>query len=266
MSPTPIGSDPSKPQSDAVKAYMAGQPYISKWNNYFSRIRVSATSGGAGAVYSVPAGNEFIGFGYARGGDMGPAGAPGVIATYADTNIQTPSQTIAGEILEVDGIGMILLGQSDAALAKQLDQNLSVKIRMNGNTDYPLGIPSMIPGPGGLFGVSDAQSVASNLGDQAGIQIGSLNNGIPYAMNYFALPEPMVWANAGKQDSTLNVIVKTERTTTTLLSYTSANRAAVAGGATTQGTAAYTAPLFAAVFLDYMIVVIARTVTRVSDN
>ena len=177
--PNPAQASSSKPQSRALQAYLSGNPFNSKWNAYYSRIRIAATSGTSATGYTTTAGTEFLGFGYSRGADMGPAGNAGVIATYADTNIQTPSQTVAGEAIEIDGVGMIVLGQSDANLLKNIDQNTSVKIRMNGATDFPMGIPSMLPGPGGLFGVSEAQSVASPQEAQVAIQIGMMTNGIP---------------------------------------------------------------------------------------
>ena len=181
------------------------------------------------------------------------------------THILTASQTVAGEALEIDGIGLILLQQSDMNLAKQLDQCLSVTLRMNGNTNYPMGIPSMLPGPGGLMGTSEAASIAPDQLSQLAF-VGAMSNGLPHITNYFPLPEPMIWSSAGKTDSTLNVIVKAERSVTTNPNYGSLARVAVAGGATTSGTAIYTPPLFGAVFVDYMIVVVGRTILPLSAN
>lgn len=266
MPPMPINiADTTQPQSAALQAYIAGKPYQSKWNAYFSRIRVSAVSGTGATGFTVLAGPEFKAFGYYVGGDMTAAGLPGVQATYADTNILTASQTVAGEALEIDGIGLILLQQSDMNLAKQLDQCLSVTLRMNGNTNYPMGIPSMLPGPGGLMGTSEAASIAPDQLSQLAF-VGAMSNGLPHITNYFPLPEPMIWSSAGKTDSTLNVIVKAERSVTTNPNYGSLARVAVAGGATTSGTAIYTPPLFGAVFVDYMIVVVGRTILPLSAN
>lgn len=264
---SPSLSSASGPQSDAVAKYLAGKPFNSKWNAYYSRVRISCTSGGvAGAPYVVAAGPEIFGFGYYRGGDMAAGGAPGTVATYADTNIQTASQTVSGEAIEIDGVGLILLTSSDANLAKALDPNVSVRIRLNGNTDYPMGVPCMLPGPGGLYGSSEAQSVFPDQQSQVGRQIGAMSNGIPQPSSFFPLPEPMIWASAGHEDSTLNVVLKIERTTTTIAQYGGAARVAVPGSGTTPGTAVYTPPLFAAIFVDYMIVIIGRTVHPQSDN
>jgi hypothetical protein len=259
-------SSSSQPQSNALKSYLAGKPFNSKWNAYYSRVRIACTSGGAGSSFVCASGNEFLGFGYSRGADMGPAGQAGHIATYADTNIQTPSQTVAGEAVEVDGVGLILLTSSDANFAKALDPNVSVKIRLNGSTDYPMGIPSMLPGPGGLFGASESLSVVPDQISQAGIVVGAMSNGIPHVTNFFPLPEPMIWSSAGKADSTINVILRTESTTTTIANYSGASRTAVAGGSSTPGTAVYTVPLFGVIFVDYMIVICGRTVLPLSDN
>ena len=266
--PTPAMPSASQPQSAAMTAFMNGQPFQSKWCAYYSRVRVAASSGGGGGgtPYTVNAGTELLGFGYSRGADMAPGGNAGHLATYADTNIQTPSQTIAGESIQIDGIGLIILGSSDANLAKSIDSILSVKIRMNGATDFPMGIPSMLPGPGGLFGASESQSVLPDQLSQAGLVIGALGNGLPFGGNCFALPEPMVWACAGRPDSTLNVVLKTESAVTTPAQYSAATRTAVAGGSTTSGTAAYTQPAASLIFVDYMIVLVGRTINQLSVN
>ena len=259
----------SEPQSRALQSYLAGKPFQSKWNAYYSRIRIVASAGstaGAGGGYTVASGPELIAFGYARGTDMGPGGQPGTLATYADTNIQTPSQTVAGEGIEIDGVGMIVLGQSDAQLLKALDQCVSVKVRMNGNTDYPMGIPSMVPSPGGLFGNSEAASMTPDQLSTVGIIVGAMSNGLPHISNYYPLPEPMIWAPAGHPDSTLNIVLKVERTAVTNPAYNTATRVAVAGGATTPGTAGFVPPNFANVWVDWMVVVIGRTVLGLSDN
>jgi hypothetical protein len=265
-SPSPALASSSQPQSAALAAYTKGIAFQSKWNAYYSRIHINAVSGTGATGFTVLAGPELKGFGYYNGQDMAAAGQAGTIATYADTNIQTASTTVASEAIEIDGIGLILLGQSDANLAKQLDQCLSVTLRMNGNTNYPMGIPSMLPGPGGLYGASEAASVVPDQLSQIAIQIGAMSNGIPHISNYYPLPEPMVWASAGAPDSTLNVIVKVERTCTTNPNFGAVARTAVAGGADTPGTAAYTPPLFGAVGVDYMIVLVGRTVNKLSSN
>jgi hypothetical protein len=250
----------STAQQAAVTAAIAGNPTQTKWNSYYSRIRISCTAGSSGVPYTVAQGNEFQAFGYSRNGDMTAAGLPGVQATPADTNILTPNQTISGEMILIMGIGIIALTQSDAQLLKALDQCVSVKIKTNGTQEYLMGVPSMVPGPGGLYGASEANSANPALGDAVSRSFGVISNGIPHITNYFPLPEPMIWASSGNGDSNFNVIFKTERAVTLLANYSGTTRTA------TTGVQAYTAPAFATVFVDYMTVVVGVTINPLSDN
>lgn len=249
----------SQPQSAALQAYIANKPYQSKHNSYYSRVRIAATSLAAN-TYTCASGAEVTAFGYNRNQDMAAAGLPGVVSTPADTNLTAANQTISGEAVEIHGIGLIVLGQSDANFLKQGDQCISVKLKTNGTTDYLLGIPSMVPSPGGLFGNSEAASVVPSLPDQVSRNIGIMGNGVPKIDNYFQLAEPMMWVAAGKGDSSLNVILKVERAFSTIAAY--------GGPARTAGTgiAPYTPPTFANVFIDYMVVLIGRTVNPLSSN
>jgi hypothetical protein len=143
---------------------------------------------------------------------------------------------------------------------KALDQNVSVKIRLNGSIDYKLGIPSMLPACGGLFGSSEAWSVAPSLPDQVSRNIGSLTNGLPVSDNFFPLPEPMLWMSAGRGDSTFNIILKVEQPVSTIPQWGSAARAAVA-----DSVAPYTPPTAAQVFADIKVVLIGCTVNPLSS-
>jgi hypothetical protein len=251
----------STAQQQLVQAAVSGQPFQTKWNSYYSRIRITSTSlDPAGIGYSVAAGGEYTAFGYSRNGDMTAAGQPGVQATPADTNILTANQTISGEMILILGIGIIALTQSDANLLKALDQCVSVKIKTNGTQEYLLGVPSMVPTPGGLFGASEALSVVPSLPDQLSRSVGVLGNGLPHVSNYFCLPEPMVWASSGQGDSNFNVIYKVERTCNTIDQYSGASR--IAG----VGVAPYTKPAFGSIWVDYMTVVIGVTVNPLSTS
>jgi hypothetical protein len=263
--PAAGAGDPSAPQTSAIDKYIAGRPFNSKWNAYFSRVRIGATSGGAGAAFVVAPSQDLIAFGYQRGQPMTTAGDPNHTATPADTNLQTASQTVSGEAIEIDGIGLILLSNSDPALAKAVDSVTSVKFKLNGTTDYYLGIPSMLPGPGGLFGYADSGSAYADQQAQRGF-VGAISNGIPHASNYYMIPEPMIWRAAGGPDSTLNVIFRVESQVSTPAYNAGSDRSAVAGGTGTSGTAAWTNPALAAVFADYMVVLVGRTVLPESDN
>jgi|ERR1017187_625987 hypothetical protein len=258
-------------QNSLIQKVMKGQATQTKWNSYYSRVRVGGAASGtnittlAAGQYTIQPAAPLRAFSYGRGQDMASAGIPGVLATAADTNITTANQTVAGEVLVIEGIGLILLGQSDAGLAKQLDQNLSVIIKLNSSTEYLLGVPSMVPGPGGLYGVSDAPSVGAGTLEQFAM-IGAMSNGIPSASNFMPLPEPMVWLPAGQGDSNFNVNLNVERATSTLLGYAHATRVEIASIATISPVAPYAAPLGTAVFVDYMVVLIGQTANPLSQN
>jgi hypothetical protein len=249
----------SPAQQSAVDNAMAGKATQTKWNAYYSRLRISATSLAAN-VYSIGAGQDFLGFGYGKNQDMTAAGLPGVQSTPADTNIITPNQTVSGEMVLIDGIGIIVLPQSDANFLKQLDQCVSVKIKTNGSQEYLMGIPQMLPGPGGLMGAAEAWSVVPNLQEQLSRSVGIISNGVPHSSNFYPLPEPMVWGPAGKGDSAFNVILHVERAASTISQFGGAARSAGTG------IAVYAPPTAAQVFVDYMIVVVGRTVNPLSDN
>ncbi len=257
----------SSAQNAANTAALAGNPIQTKWNSYYSRIRITATAVSNTVAFTVAPGSEFQAFGYSRNGDMTAAGLPGVQATPADTNILTPNQTISGEMILIVGIGIIALTQSDANLLKVLDQCTSVKIKTNGTQEYLLGVPSMVPGPGGLFGNSEAWSAAPDLQASVTRSFGVISNGIPHVSNYFQIPEPMIWASSGQGDSNFNVIFKVERAATTLVQWGSTARAAIVATAGAPGqVAAYTPPSFNQVFVDYMTVVVGCTINPLSDN
>jgi hypothetical protein len=253
----------SNAQRQKLKNIFNGLQTQSKWNSYYSRVRFTATGitvTGTLASYTLAAGAQVEAFGYTRTGDMSAAGLPGTVATVADTNILTANQTIAGETVVIQGISIMALAQSDANFLKQLDQSTSVKIKLNGVTDYLLGIPSMIPACGGLFGSSEAWSVAPSLADQVSRNIGVITNGIPHSSNFFPLSEPMLWCAAGRGDSNFAIDLKIERNVATINQFGSTARAAIA-----DYVAPYTPPTAAQTWVDYMIVLIGCTVNPLSS-
>jgi hypothetical protein len=261
----------SAAQRNRLLSVLKGQQSQSKWNAYYSRVRFTAASRVDTATtssFQLPAGAIVTAFGYTRTGDMAAAGLAGTTATIADTNIITANQTIASERVLIMGLGIMALAQSDAQFLKQLDQSTSVKIKLNGTTDYLMGIPSMSPGPGGLFGSSEAQSAAPDLQAQVSRSFGVITNGLPHTSNFYPLPEPMLWGAAGQADSTFAVELKVERAVATIptFGYGAGPRAAVAGGATTSGTAPYITPAAGSVFVDYMVVVVGCTINLLSSN
>jgi hypothetical protein len=243
---------------EKIARHFGGVQTQSKWNCYYSRVRFTCTSISA-LSYQIAAGAIVNAFSYGRGGaDMASAGLSGVQSTTADTNIITPNQTVAGESVLIEGVGLIALTQSDANLLKAADQNISVTIKTNGTTDYLLGIPSMIPSPGGLFGASEAWSTVPSLPDQLSRSVGVISNGLPHISNYLPLPEPMLWSSAGRGDSTFNIQLKVERTVATLAQFSGAARTAASG------VAPYTPPTAAQTFIDYMVVLVGVTLNPLS--
>jgi hypothetical protein len=246
-------------QKKELARHLGSKQTQTKWNSYYSRVRFTADTLAAN-VYSLAAGGYVQAFGYGRNQDMAAAGLAGVRATPADTNILTANQTIAGEMVLIEGVSIIMLAQSDANFAKRLDQTVSVKIKTNGTTEYLLGIPSMVPGCGGLFGSSEAWSVTPSIPDALSRSVGALSNGIPHSSNFMPLPEPMLWSSAGKGDSTFNVELKVEYAAATIAQFGSAARSAIA-----DYQQAYTPPTAAQTFVDYMIVLVGCTVNPLSS-
>jgi hypothetical protein len=254
----------SQAQRNRLHKVLAGQQTQSKWNAYYSRVRFTSTvrvDAGTTSSFQLPAGAIVTAFGYTRTGDMAAGGLPGVIATIADTNIITANQTIASERVLIQGIGIMALAQSDAQFLKQLDQSTSVKLKLNGTTDYLMGIPSMSPGPGGLFGSSEAQSAAPDLASQVSRSFGVITNGLPHTSNFYPLPEPMLWGAAGQADSTFAVELKIERAVATIPTFGAGAGPRVAAA----GVAPYITPAASAVFVDYMVVLVGCTINELSS-
>lgn len=262
----------SRAQKRAAAKAISGQVQT-KWNSYYSRIRLPAnTVVTTTGVITASQGKTSRAFGYGIGQDMSPglAGTTGTTAQLSDTNLLTQNQTVAAESVLISGISLILLSTSEPLLALSLDPNVSVQLILNGTTKYPLGIPSMIPGCGGLFGAG-VSGVAQPLGEAAFVQgFGVLNNGMPLAKNYFELPEPTAWMSTGSNiDTALNVVFTIENAVTTPAVFGGqGNRAATI--ADTAGAPyyvqAFAATTTGAVYCDYMVVLIGRTFQPQSQN
>jgi hypothetical protein len=233
----------SLPRNIRQQYARSGQQQFSLWNKYYSTVRFQATVA-AGFTYTFAQGLELRAFGYAVGQDMGPVGFPSgtTPATLADTNLQKPGETVAGETVTVYGISLLLTSDSDAQLAKMLWPNISCLLSLNGdNQVFKLGTPEFIPQAGGLCGFGDSYVVTPSLAESLSTRSGVLNNGLAQVANFFPFPEPIIWRPSGNADSALIVKLKVERPVvyTTLVA---ADRAAVAGSSTTQGTAAWNHP------------------------
>jgi hypothetical protein len=255
-------------RSEAMVAQkvLSGQQSQTKFNAYYSRVRFTTTL--ASLVYTVSKGQNVTAFGYGIGQDMATAGQSGNAATPADTNLTSANQTVSGECLLIRGIGLIVLCGSDAHLVKQSDGQISCQLNLNGgNPVYKLGVPSMLPGPGGFFGRSDAPSVGPSPAEVTNGNIGALSNGMPVASNYFPFEEPIIWRPAGSPDSSLNVQLRSEYQFATNANYGLATRSALAGVTSSfTGTNAYTPPTAAATYIDFLVVLIGVTINPLSGN
>lgn len=257
----------SRAQKQKLVQHYGDKQTQTKWNDYYSRVQFTSTAVTAhttGFSFDMPAGQKVTAFGYTRNGPMDAAGLPGVTSTEADTNIVTAFQTISSETVLIVGVGLILQTTSDANFAKALWPNVSVKIKLNSTTDFLLGTPDMVPGPGGLFGASEAQSVGADLFSVTGRSIGALSNGLPHASNFMELPEPMIWSSAGHGDSNFAVELAALKATSTPPQYSIATRAAATGTAGAQQTA-YIQPAPASVFASIMVVLVGCTVNMLSS-
>jgi hypothetical protein len=237
-----------------------------KWNSYYSKVRFNTTL--ASLTYTVAQGQTVTAFGYGIGQDMAAGGRAGNPATPADTNITAANQTISGESVLIRGIGLLLMSGSDAHLAKQSDGQISVIASLNGgNPTYKLGIPTMLPGPGGFYGRSEAASVGPSPAEVVNGNIGALSNGLPSASNYFPFEEPIIWRSAGKPDSAFNVQLRAEYAFSTNVNYAIASRAAIAAVASSfVGVNVYNAPSAAATYLEFMVELVGCTFNELSSN
>lgn len=218
------------------------------WNCYYSVVRFSATVSVAAPVTTLtfPVMTQKA-FGYRIGDLLTAAGfdASFGAATDAETNLVTPSQTVAGEQLEVDGVSLMPSSVTDIGLWKQLIANISVNVSFDGDAHrYRLGRPDMVPGSGGTFGSGVTPTVVPDLASSIG-QDSSFSNGWPVIDNFYPFPQPLIWTPAGETDSNLNVVLTLVRQQVVI----ETARAAAAG------VAAFTPPTVAGqfgTFVDFM--------------
>jgi hypothetical protein len=213
------------------------------WNKYYSRVRFQFVRTGAGPyTFTMAAGTELRAFGYGIGQDISSAAfgfASGTTATPAETNLQQASTTLAGEQVRIFGLSLLPTSDSDSYLAKILWPNVSVQLALNGDQQgFKLGTPETIPGGGGLSGAGDSYIQSPPQQESYVSRSGALTNGVPHAGNFYPIPDPIVWNPAGANDGMLVIKLRVERAVTATLT----ERAAVAGGANTSGTAAFLTP------------------------
>lgn len=226
-------------------------PYYSKWRF------VTALTGGGGAAstYTIAAGTELRAFGYGIGGDMGPAGRTGVLATFADTNLQSGGRTIGGQQVHCKGLAITLLSTTfSAELLALLWPETSVRLSLNGGeTNILLGLPHMYPGAGGISGQQTSNISAQPIpGGRPAYNFAQ--NGLPGIYNCGKLPEGFVWRQEGCSDSNLNVLLRNERAVVFVTQL--ADEAAAAG------IRGFANPAAAAVFVEGMVQLVGTVTSK----
>jgi hypothetical protein len=203
----------------ALLAQQANQK-TSLWNTYFSTVRLTpVVSGTTGAqTYVITQGQKVQAFSYGINDNLvATAGFPvsgGATqpATDADTNLIKGSQTNAGFQVIIRGIAVQLTADSNPSFAKEIADNVSVSISLNGGTQsWKLGNLAFMPGAGGYYGTARDALQVPDLAQTTAFDPGSIVNGLPSAQNYYQFPQPLIWSPAGAVDSTLVVIFTAER-------------------------------------------------------
>lgn len=244
-----------------------------QWSTYYAPCNFPTTRAGAGPfTYTIAQGIINRVFTTHVGGPLTGVGFPaGTLATLADTNLTTDSQTNNGEFVVIYGIaiqpypdtnGAGAIG-ADPALVKAADQQISVTMTLGAGTLWTLGNPSMCPGGGGLFGLGDSYILNPDANSYV-YKTGVLTHGMPLWDNFRFFTDPLIWAPSGKVDSVLNVTMTCERAVNVV--NLDANRAGTASGATTQQTPLFAAPAATAVNLPYKVTLYSKQVNARSSN
>lgn len=240
---------------------------------YWSTCRFSATV--AANVATLTANVQRKAFQYQIGQAPTVAGfATTDTAQPCDTNLLQAGQTLDNADVWIYGLALELCNNSEPALAALIWRQCLVELSLNGNTSIKLGTPAMFPSAGGLYGFGQSNAVlpaAQNTGMGAdggpGSAFGFAQNGNPMGGNYCRFPQPFKWCGIGTggADAQLSVILTTNRDITLALA---ATRAAVAGGANTSGTGAWTQPATGGIgtIVDVRVRLISVSVARRSVN
>lgn len=246
-----------------------GVPVVVQPLPYWSTARLAATrAAGPPVAFTVAAGTTSTAFSYAINGDMGPAGRAGTAANLADTNLKLPNQTRDNATVFIWGLAAYVTQDSEPLLATQLFREANLQISTNGNVTLPLGTLEMFPAGGGLYGTGRSFIAEPDLATPgavdggSGSQVGMFNNGNPISVNYFRIPQPILWEGVGDggSDNTLQIVMTVGRAVT----ITSA--AVRAAGA---GVSAFTPPAAAGdlgTFLDVRWRLICVSVSNRSKN
>lgn len=205
------------PQTSQAMPYVDPGPTGQRfrlWNNYYSVVRFQAQVNVSGATTTLTfPPTELRPFSYRINDPLIAAGFDSSFgnATDCETNLVKAGETIAGELLQVDGISLMPSSVTDIGLWKQLIANISVKVSMDGDSHaYRLGRVDMIPGAGGTFGSGITSTVLPGLTESVAID-GSFSNGWSVVDNFYPFPQPLIWSPSGETDSNLNIVLKLVR-------------------------------------------------------
>lgn len=179
---------------------------------YYSRGRFYATVSGSTLTFSRGASIRL--FSYQVGQAMDIAGWPSEIAQRCDTNLLQSGATNGNDEIQIQGMGISLLPQSEPTLAKILLPNCSCRIELDdASKTFHLGNPMRWPGGGGLFGQGTSRILTPPVGGGPVVD-GALANGAPAITNLRSIPEAIFWTQKGEADSNLALIITVDRTVT----------------------------------------------------
>lgn len=236
---------------------------------YYSTVRFNAALTGAGPfVYTVPSGTRKA-FNY-KIGDIPGAGS-GFSTTFQagkdETNLLKASETRDNADVLIWGIAAEVTPDSDPFFAAQIWRNAYVELALNGTDNYLLGPLGFFPQAGGLYGAGSSGIREPSVQQALDIPRGVLTNGNPTAGNYYRLPQPVRWESngSGKKDTSL-VVSCTVDSAIAFTTSLAADRAAVAGGANTSGTNAWTHPADGAVYVDIRFRLLSVSISERSTN
>jgi hypothetical protein len=214
----------------------------------WSTVIFAASVAGATPVVATMAAGQRSAFQYGLNGDMAAAGAAGVQATPADTNLQIGGQTRDQADVFIYGLAAYITQDSEPGFVPELIRNTDVSISTNGSTTIPLGTLDMFPAPGGAFGMGRSKLLmpkidttgGSNADGGPGAPHPFFSNGNPTSGSFYRLDAPILWSGVGSgPDSSLSLACNLRKAIVKQSGPATGARAAAAGiGAFTPITAA----------------------------
>jgi len=210
---------------------------------YRSRVYVLPSFNSVTSTYTITRGTEVQFFSAAIGDDMAPCGAPGVLATYADSMLETRNKTRANQRVLIKGISIQAQPRTPIALAKAAWADCAVFLSLNAGQDRIfLGTLADLPGASSLYGSErDTTKIPALPGGE--IIDGVISNGLPGVANYGSTGDGILWRpeSDAKGDTSLSIILSFQRDVA--ISADTA-RTAIAPDATTgfQGVTAFAPP------------------------